>query len=249
VTRAARVVLGMHRSGTSCVAAMLCAAGGQVPGTSLRNWDNPRGHHESDALVRLNDAVLAHSGGHWLAPPPRVAWTEELAARRDALLGDAGAVLKDPRSLLVWPFWAASPVRFSRLGVVRHPLAVARSLLAWRGTPIDEGLRLWQAHVGALVESGAETVCFDAPPTAFIAAVAQWARRNGLDDSRVAQAYVGEVVHHDAGDGPRGNPALLEACEELYFRAGGTLGPRSTPRAPRSPLAMSTPRCGAARRR
>ena len=64
------LVLGMHRSGTSAVAGALVRAGWTVPGTAIRNWDNPRGHFESTALIRLNEEVLAASGGHWLAAPP-----------------------------------------------------------------------------------------------------------------------------------------------------------------------------------
>jgi len=48
---------------------MLAAHGITPPGTVVRNWDNTRGHFESAAVVRLNEAVLAHNGGHWLSPP------------------------------------------------------------------------------------------------------------------------------------------------------------------------------------
>jgi NAD(P)-dependent dehydrogenase (short-subunit alcohol dehydrogenase family) len=44
-------------------------------GEAVRNWDNARGHHEMLDLVRLNERVLAHSGGHWLSPPSEVQWT------------------------------------------------------------------------------------------------------------------------------------------------------------------------------
>ena len=58
------LVLGMHRSGTSCLAGMLSAAGVARAGQSVRNWDNARGHFEALALVRLNESVLAASGEH-----------------------------------------------------------------------------------------------------------------------------------------------------------------------------------------
>ncbi|HEY1549206.1 MAG TPA: hypothetical protein VGG28_15380, partial [Kofleriaceae bacterium] len=71
------VVLGMHRSGTSCIAGMIEAAGLASAGDAIRNWDNARGHFEMKRAVRLDDRVLAHSGGHWLAPPSAVRWTDE----------------------------------------------------------------------------------------------------------------------------------------------------------------------------
>ncbi len=216
------VILGMHRSGTSCLAALLMEAGARVPGTSLRNWDNPRGHHEASDLVRLNEDVLAHSGGHWLKPPPTVRWTEAQAAERDRLLATAEqpALWKDPRTLLVLPFWqaASAPMRF--IGIVRHPLAVAHSLLAWRGMPVDEGLRLWRAHVSPLATSGAPTVCFDRPKAQFIQEVTCLAAAAGLRPHGLEAAYADELVHH-APAGPPGDPALLAACMALYAEVGG----------------------------
>lgn len=40
------LVLGMHRSGTSCLAGMLAAGGVASAGDAIRNWDNARGHFE-----------------------------------------------------------------------------------------------------------------------------------------------------------------------------------------------------------
>ncbi|HNC96495.1 MAG TPA: hypothetical protein PKW90_10255, partial [Myxococcota bacterium] len=135
-SRAPIFILGMHRSGTSCLAALLQAAGAVLPGPVIRNWDNPHGHHEALTLLRLNEDVLATSGAHWLRAPERLRWTPEQAVLRDQLLSlrPAGgpALWKDPRSLLTWPFWQAGPLPLRAIGVIRHPLAVARSLLAWR---------------------------------------------------------------------------------------------------------------------
>jgi hypothetical protein len=223
------LVLGMHRSGTSCVAAMLVAAGARVPGEAVRNWDNPRGHHEANALVRLNEDVLAHSGGHWLAAPPSVRWTDAHAAERDRLLSEDAALLKDPRTLLVLPFWAASRVGHGRLGVVRHPLAVARSLLAWRGVAIDEGLRLWLAHARPLLDAGVDVIQFDRPREDVVAGVVRAARGFGLggDDGVIAAAYADELVHHGAGDGPTGDRGLLAEALGVYAACGGGEASRS----------------------
>src|SRR5687767_5571871 len=125
----------MHRSGTSCLAGMLAAGGVASAGQAVRNWDNARGHFEMLDVVRLNEAVLAHSGGHWLSPPREIRWTSEHAAARDhilrARLNGLPALIKDPRTLLVLPFWRATQLTFRVVGIVRHPLAVARSLESW----------------------------------------------------------------------------------------------------------------------
>jgi hypothetical protein len=231
------LVLGMHRSGTSCLAAMLVAAGGVVRGESVRNWDNPRGHHEANALIRLNEDVLGTSGGHWLEAPEQVVWTTEQGAERDRLLAQPAppwprasspGVWKDPRTLLVWPFWRAAGVPFRSVGVVRHPLAVARSMLAWRGLPVDEGLRLWLAHVRPLAESGAPVLVFDRPREEFVADVRRVARDLGLPGDP-EPGYAAELVHHGAGEGPSGDPARLDDAIALYERLGGRA---SAPAAP-----------------
>ncbi|MBA3457749.1 MAG: hypothetical protein H0T42_32000 [Deltaproteobacteria bacterium] len=96
-----------------------------------RRRDRERSNHCTDA-VRLNEAVLVYSGGHWLSPPAELRWTDEHAAARDRLLrariDSRPTLLKDPRTLLALEFWRASPVPFHVIGIVRYPLAVARSL-------------------------------------------------------------------------------------------------------------------------
>ena len=218
------VVLGMHRSGTSCLAGMLAAAGLASAGDAVRNWDNARGHHEMLDAVRLNEAVLAHGGGHWLAAPAAVTWTDAHAAERDRLLRASidgrRALIKDPRTLLALPFWRASPVAFHAIAIVRHPLAVARSLESWRGMPLGDGVALWLAHVRALAADRAAhkytVVDFEQPAPVAIAAVAAACRELGcaFDEAALAGAYVAQLVHHDDGDAPA--VAGLDAAVALY---------------------------------
>jgi|GEM_PF-2542418 len=201
------LVLGMHRSGTSCLAGMLAAGGLASAGDAVRNWDNARGHFEMLDAVRLDEAVLAHSGGHWLAPPAELRWTDEHAALRDRILAMriAGrpALIKDPRTLLVLPFWRASALPFHAIAIVRHPLAVARSLESWRSMAIDDGVQLWSAHNRALLDDRARhtypLIDFDAPRDAMIAATLAAARTYAkhVDEVALAAAYEDQLVHHD----------------------------------------------------
>lgn len=237
--RAPFLVLGMHRSGTSCLAGMLEAAGVAAAGPAVRNWDNARGHFEALALVRLNEAVLATSGGHWLAPAAEVKWTPEQAEERERLLGQsiAGlpALLKDPRSLLCLPFWRASPTLFRVLGIVRHPLAVARSLAAWRAIPLAEGLALWTAHARLLLADqaahGYPLLDFERTKEEFVAALVAAGRVHGveLDARLLAEAYEERLVHHDTRDGAH-EPGLAEA-EDLFAVLAQRAGPGTRARA------------------
>lgn len=213
------LVLGMHRSGTSALAGMLQAAGVASAGPAVRNWDNARGHFESLALVRLNEAVLARSGGHWLAAPRALAFGPEHERERDRLLSKPidgrPALLKDPRTLLVLPFWRATSVPFRALGIFRHPLAVARSLATSRELALGEGLALWRAHNSVLLAEhrahGTPLVDFELPRAEFVARVGELCRGLGapVDERALADAHEERLVHHD-GEEPESEGALAE---------------------------------------
>jgi hypothetical protein len=214
------LVLGMHRSGTSCVAGLLAAAGAVVPGPMVRNWDNPRGHHEATAAIRLNEEVLAGSGGSWLRPPDAVRWTADQVVTRDMLLATTAgpALIKDPRCLLTLPFWRAA--RPACLGVVRHPAAVAASLRSWRSMAEAEAWALWLAHNRALAAAD-DVAVIDFDASGVVAAVAGWATAHGLtaDHATLEAAWLPEAVHHRTTELPAGvDPALV--AETLAVHAG-----------------------------
>lgn len=212
------VVLGMHRSGTSAVAGMIASAGLASAGEAVRNWDNARGHHEMLDLVRLNERVLAASGGSWLKAPRELVWSDADARERDRLLAlrvdGRPALLKDPRMLLVWPFWQASQVPMRVVAVVRHPVAVARSLASWRGMSLAEVVALWIAHNRPMVNLGAPMVNFDAADVP-----AQLAAALGADLDALSAGFDPALVHHD-GALNHHVPGLAEALE-LYRALGG----------------------------
>ena len=172
------IVLGMHRSGTSCLAGLLQEAGvwfGRVPRRSLHNG---RGSREHEMIVRLNDEILADSGGRWDAPIPLIGYTKKQAKRRDALLAKMSKRangrpwgFKDPRTLLALHFWPPGEY----IGTFRHPYYVARSLQQARGIDILRGLALWETYNRRLLKLHEDyhfpLVCFDATPEAYIESV------------------------------------------------------------------------------
>jgi tetratricopeptide (TPR) repeat protein len=222
------LVLGAPRTGTSAVAGMLAAAGAAVPGPMVRNWDNAHGHFEATAAVRLSDAVLARSGGSWLQAPGELRWTADEAQERDRLLAPSDgrpALIKDPRVLLCWPFWSATERPLAVIGTVRHPLAAARSQLAWRRLPLDEALRLWLAHVRPLLQltetTGLPLIDIDAEPARVLAAAQDAARRlwPGLDPEAMPAAFDPAQLHHDAEAGAMPQDTALLAEAEAVHRA------------------------------
>jgi tetratricopeptide (TPR) repeat protein len=167
-----------------------------------------------------------------------VRWTAEHAAARERLLSTAidgrPALLKDPRTLLTLPFWRASSVPFHAIAIVRHPLAAARSLVAWRGMTLAEGLALWSAHNRALMTDRLQheypLIDFEGSREEMIAAVS--AACHGfapvIDAVAMAAAYEERLVHHD-GEALPAIPGLADA-EDLYRQLTGRVAGSMTTR-------------------
>ena len=157
-------ITGMHRSGTSMVAKALQLAGLYLgPESELIQAapDNPSGFFEHEAFVRLNDDLLAATGGAWDHPPsappmaaddPRVAG---LAERARALTEELAVVprwgWKDPRLSLTIQFWRDVVSDLRVIVCVRHPLEVALSLKRRNNTSYAHGLSLWHTYYEAVL--------------------------------------------------------------------------------------------------
>ncbi|GAA5180678.1 sulfotransferase family protein [Niveibacterium umoris] len=159
------IVLGMHRSGTSAMAAALQHMG-VVMGGSLyaENEWNPKGYFEDQAIVAFNNLLLRECDRRWDSPLPPVIgdlseWegrVEDATRLLDGLF--AGAALwgfKDPRMCVLAPFWREV---FARRGIqprllmaVRDPAEVAHSLQRRDGISASRAAWLWMTHLlGAL---------------------------------------------------------------------------------------------------
>lgn len=143
------LILGMHRSGTSCLVGSLQQKGLYLGPVMEHSPHNPKGSHEHPLIRHLNSAVLQYSGGRWDKPPARIRWHSRHAKVRDQLIsifhsqssGPWG--FKDPRTLLTLPFWQASLRHLQYVATFRHPLRVAQSLQVRNDMPIRDGLSLW----------------------------------------------------------------------------------------------------------
>lgn len=64
--RKALIVLGMHRSGTSVLSALLVRAGFDAPRDLMpATLDNPQGYWESRRIAKINNRLLAAAHTHW----------------------------------------------------------------------------------------------------------------------------------------------------------------------------------------
>jgi glycosyltransferase involved in cell wall biosynthesis len=154
------VIAGMHRSGTSLLAALAGEAGFDMGARLLAAGPgNPGGHFEDLDFLELHDAALAARGAASLAVAPdfRFAPTAaELAAARELLRQRQAKPrwgFKDPRATLFLDFWSDLLPEARFLLLYRHPAAVILSLLR-RGLDLDAiadpavALRCWEVYNG-----------------------------------------------------------------------------------------------------
>ncbi|PWJ22068.1 hypothetical protein [Jannaschia seohaensis] len=131
------LVLGRHRSGTSCLAASRKEAG-LCPGAVNREPPHDRkGNHETRAITDLNDRVFANLDATRDKPPRGpVPWTPEQEAGRNALLATypKGRVwgFNEPRTVLTLERCRAALPVGPLAGSLRTPLAAVAASLAGR---------------------------------------------------------------------------------------------------------------------
>jgi hypothetical protein len=168
-------VVGMHRSGTSCLAGSLEAAGVFLGEVSRSNPANQKGNRENRTIRLLHDELLEMAGGDWKRPPSRVHWHGPKQRQRDEIIAGFRRHplwgFKDPRSLLLLDGWLDALPDLRLLGIWRHPLAVGQSLHRRNRMPLEEGMRLWFVYNTCLLHyqrlHGMPLISFDLPEDQF----------------------------------------------------------------------------------
>jgi hypothetical protein len=149
------VILGMHRSGTSCLAGSLEEAGLHLGEVITSAPHNAKGNRENRRIMALHEDLLQGNGGTWRDPPEHIAWSAAQRAERDAIVTEyAGAGrwgFKDPRTLFTLDGWLEAHPNAQLVGVFRHPTAVARSLERRNRMPLGEGIALWTRYNARLL--------------------------------------------------------------------------------------------------
>lgn len=164
------IILGMHRSGTSCLTGCLEEAGLVLGQVDRKRHTNPKGNRESLGIMELNNAVLAANGATWDRPPDGVChWTDDQMSWRDQRIAEFSEAslwgFKDPRTLLVLDGWLYGLPSAQLVGTFRHPLLVAQSLRDRNGFEIEKGLTLWTEYNRRLLHvmhnHPVPVLCFD----------------------------------------------------------------------------------------
>jgi hypothetical protein len=161
--RAAYLVLGMHRSGTSAATQLLALAGAELPENVMPGDEhNAKGYFEPWKIAIFNDRRLRAGASAWddvfafpytpLAQPDEANWKARAVQLYRDEFGEAWfPLLKDPRISVLAPLWRATleahdmPARC--LIPVRHPLDVAGSLRRRDGFAIEKSVLLWTSYM------------------------------------------------------------------------------------------------------
>ena len=226
------IILGMHRSGTSCLTGTLKSHGLALGEVSDYNKYNKKGNQENKAVFRLNEALLQHNGGAWHTPPAGPLHSNpELETRRTEVLADYQSLpkpwgIKDPRMLLTYDFWQDHLPAHAFIGTFRHPLAVAQSLAARErlSIPLEQGLALWATYNEKLLELQQQhrfaVVNFDWAPARYQAAVEQLAETLGLGPQAEQTFFDAKLVSQQPPGLAECPAELLPLYRELMALAG-----------------------------
>lgn len=169
------IVLGMHRSGTSCIAGMLQLFGAYAgePGCFLSEPDeNARGFVERADLHMACVGALRRRGGDWSVP---LGWdaAAEPAARAQlradwepiaaVLAAQAPWLIKEPRLCLLFGELRARIAQPIHVHVVRAPSAVAASVQRRDGLGATHALALWEHynHAAAALAADGPAIVVD----------------------------------------------------------------------------------------
>jgi hypothetical protein len=207
MTPASRVapvaVIGMHRSGTSCLAGCLEDLGLNLGEVNTAAPHNKKGNRENPRFWPVHDGVLARVGCSWDNPPTEpVAWTAAEKAELKAVLSDYASLprpwgFKDPRATLLLDGWFEVLPDLRLVASVRHPLAVAGSLAARNGFDQDRALPIWSAYNRAVLRWRGLTdfAVIDYDASDYEARVRAVARNLGLDAAAPMPFRADELNH------------------------------------------------------
>ncbi len=214
-------ILGMHRSGTSCLTGTLQEAGLSLGDCHTWNKHNEKGNRENQQFVDLHDAILEANDAAWDDPPAKVVWRDEHIAEARRLLEDhAGEPtfgFKDPRALLVLDGWKQLYPSIEFVGIYRHPNAVAKSLEKRSSKTWEESLSLWYAYNRVLFREYRKKpfpiLCFDDDEAVLDGKILKVAEQMGLthgggDD----KFYTADLKHNDSS----GDRTLPWKVRRLY---------------------------------
>jgi hypothetical protein len=216
-------VLGMHRSGTSCLTGSLQQRGLFLGEHNTRAPWNLRGNRESHDMWRLQEDILVRSGGSWDKPPETVEWRpEHVETARGLLAAHAEHPVwgfKDPRTVLTFEGWKRLVPDLEPVAIFRHPLRVAQSLEARNKFPLEKSLSLWQIYNERLLQLWQQAsfpiVWFDEEADVLNRKLLKAGEIMGLDEDPVGEPFFTDELRHSPAEGGPLPPEVETLYEKL----------------------------------
>ncbi len=218
------LILGMHRSGTSCLAGSLESAGLFLGSVNTSAPFNRKGNREHESIRDIHDEVLSDHGYAWDNPPTYpLNWSapqiDRLRQRAKSLSQASNWGLKDPRLAFCLKGW--KEVFDPRYVVTyRHPTAVANSLvsrsLAWgREMSVAAALDLWVSYNTQILaetsDERAEVIRYDVDQSAYMAQLDSVCARFNLD-AALAKTFYSETLNHQKVT----DPEVPAVCQNIW---------------------------------
>ncbi len=241
-TKTAYLLLGMHRSGTSVVSALVSCFNVDLGKTMMPpKDDNPLGFFENQRVYELNEQMLEFIGCRWDIPS-----IDPLDERIDAVIEEFGPritelikrdfsgniiSLKDPRLCFLSPIWerCLTSLGFAvrRICILRHPQEVSASLQQRNGFKHAHAETLWLDSVLDMF-AGAQDDLFLSTYEQLLAEPEQTVQNLGLFLGTTATAtnkalrqfqttfLAPELRHHSADKVPSESLSAMPSLLEIY---------------------------------
>ncbi len=208
------IILGMRRSGTSCLAGSLESAGIYLGKVSHANKYNKKGNKENNQVIKLNDLILAHNNADWKKPPIKeISWTKQHEEQGIHIIQEyekncTGKYwgIKDPRILLTLPFWQKLLPNAKYIGTYRNPISVANSLNNREriSIEINLGITLWLIYNGKMMvfhqTHNFPLISFDFPEKIYINKTKDILSHFDLNHTQNHQFFDNSMRHQDSFD-------------------------------------------------
>ena len=218
------MILGMHRSGTSCLTGCFEEAGLHLGTVNEKAAFNKKGNKENEDIRRLHDEILSRVNASWDNPPAQdPEWTrEETNILKEILKSYEGIALwgiKDPRALFMMRGWQ----KLSRpvfVGTYRHPQEVATSLVkraeTWnQDMSYEKAYDIWCAYNRKILElydkEPFPILRYDVPADLYNEKVASVCAILGLN-SQANMSFREETLHNHKLD----TTELPHKCHEIW---------------------------------
>ena len=224
------IILGMHRSGTSCLTGCLQEAGLYLGDVNTKAGFNAKGNRENRSIMDLHEGILNRVGASWDNPPktdPK--WTEGEIEVLKSIISDYENHkiwgTKDPRALYMMNGWTAlTTPRF--IGTFRHPAEVAASLIhranVWKqDMELGKALSIWASYNQRMLTHFAENpfdiIRFDVEPKTYENKLILAGEKLGLEMPRKIKFREADLhnQHKDNIEVPADLQSIWEALNDL----------------------------------